>query len=208
MRYKEYIRSLPAYKPPTLLAGPQTDLVKLSSNENPLGPSPRAIAALQQHIAAVHRYPDSGAAALRRALADHADLQPEQVLCANGSDELVFLICAAFLREGDAALMAEGTFISYYLRTTEMGGQARRIPLHHYTHDLPAMADAIDRDTRIVFVCNPNNPTGTTVGAAELDAFLARIPDDVLVVFDEAYIEYAVRSDFPDVLPQIAHGTR
>ncbi len=208
MQFKDHILNLPAYKPTRLLAGHQGEVVKLSSNENALGPSPRAIAALQAAMANVHRYPDSGAATLRRALAERADLTPESVMCSNGSDEMIFLLCTAFLSPGDEAVMAEGTFISYFLRTLEMGGKPVRIPLRDYTHNLPALIDTITPRTRLLFVCNPNNPTGTTNSAAEIAALIANVPDDTLIVMDEAYIEFVTRADYPDLLPELRNGRR
>ena len=187
---KEWITTLPAYKPAKLIAQQQAQTVKLSSNENPLGSSPRALEALASAMQTLYRYPDAAATALRQALADHANLPAEWVICANGSDELVFLLCVAFLREGDEAVMAHGSFISYLLRTTVVGGRPVRIPLRDYTHDLPTLAQAITPRTRLIFVCNPNNPTGTSNSAAEVQAFLQQVPDDVLVVIDEAYYEY------------------
>jgi histidinol-phosphate aminotransferase len=157
-------------------------------------------------VANVHRYPDSASVALREALANDAGLTLGHVTCSNGSDELVLLICLAFLDHGDEVVMAEGTFISYLLRTLELDGRPVRVPLRAYTHDLEAMATAITLRTRVVFVCNPNNPTGTTCGAAEVAAFLERVPNDVLVVMDEAYVEFAQRPDFPDLLPALRAG--
>lgn len=206
IRYKEHIAGLPAYKPAKLIAGPAAELVKLSSNENPLGPSPLALEALQAAIGQVHRYPDAGSGALREALAAHASLSAEQVTCSNGSDELVLLLCLAFLDAGDEVVMAEGTFISYLIRTLELGARPVRVPLREYTHDLAAMAAAVTPRTRLIFVCNPNNPTGTTNGAAEVRAFLDAVPDDVLVVMDEAYVEFVTRPDYPDLLPAIRDG--
>lgn len=206
MRYKEQITSLPAYKPARLVAGPSAELTKLSSNENPLGPSPLAVAAIQEAAAQAHRYPDAASTALRQALGAHAGLSAEHVVCSNGSDELILLLCLAFLEAGDEAVMAGGTFISYLLRTLELGGRAVRVPLRDYAHDLPAMAAAITPRTRLVFVCNPNNPTGTSSGADAVQAFLAAVPDDVLVVMDEAYVEFAGRPDYPDLLPAIRDG--
>jgi histidinol-phosphate aminotransferase len=174
MHFKEYIASLPPYKPPKLIRQQPSGVIKLSSNENPLGPSPRALAAILAAAAQVHRYPDAGSLALRQALAARFGVSPEMVICTNGSDEMVFLLCLAFLREGDQAVMAHGSFISYYLRTLEMGGQALRVPLRDYAHDLDAMADAITDRTRLLFLCNPNNPTGTTNSAAEVARLLAR----------------------------------
>ncbi len=128
------------------------------------------------------------------------------VICTNGSDEMVFLLCLAFLREGDEAVMAHGSFISYYLRTIEMGGTAIRVPLRDYTHDLAAMAAAVTERTRLLFLCNPNNPTGTTNGAAEVRRLLDRLPADVLVVADEAYIEFVAGTDYPDLLGELRAG--
>src|SRR5438874_328647 len=125
------------------------------------------------------------------------------VICSNGSDEMVFLLCLAFLREGDEAVMAQGSFISYYMRTLEMGGRAVRVPLRDYAHDLDAMAGAVTERTRLLFLCNPNNPTGTTNSAAEVARLLARLPDHVLVVVDEAYIEFVERADYPDLLHEL-----
>lgn len=206
MRFKPHIQNLPAYKPAKLITGPAADLVKLSSNENPLGPSPRAVAALAEAVAQVHRYPDAASGALRQALADQAGLTPAHVVCGNGSDELVLLLCLAMLDPGDEVVMAEGTFISYLLRTLELAARPVRVPLRAYAHDLEAMAAAITPRTRLVFVCNPNNPTGTALGSAEVAAFLDRVPDDVLVVMDEAYVEFAVRPDYPDLLPALRAG--
>jgi histidinol-phosphate aminotransferase len=130
----------------------------------------------------------------------------EHVTCSNGSDELILLLCLAFLEPGDEAVMADGTFISYLIRTLELGARPVRVPLRNYTHDLEAMAAAITPRTRMVFVCNPNNPTGTTVGEGEVRPFLDAVPDEVLVVMDEAYVEFVTRPDYPNLLPAIRGG--
>lgn len=206
MKFKEYIATLPPYKPPKLIRKQPAGVVKLSSNENPLGPSPRALAAIQAAAAQVYRYPDAGSAALRAALAARHGLSPEMVICTNGSDEMVFLLALAFLREGDQAVMAHGSFISYYLRTIEMGGDAIRVPLREYAHDLAAMAEAITPQTRLLFLCNPNNPTGTINTAEQVRRLLDRVPADVLIVADEAYIEFVERTDYPDLLAELRAG--
>lgn len=207
MQFKDHIQQLPLYKPARLTSAPPANLVKLSSNENPLGASPRAVEAIQAALPRAHSYPDSSAAALRESLARHALLTPEHVICGNGSDELIMLLSLAFLAAGDEAVMAEGTFISYLIRTRALGGTAVRVPLlPDYRHDLAGLAAAITPRTRLLYVCNPNNPTGTTVGADEVAALLAALPDDVLLVMDEAYIEYATRPDFPDLLPLLRDG--
>ncbi len=206
MHFKDYIANLPPYKPPKLTRQQPAGMVKLSSNENPLGPSPRAMAAMQAALGNVYRYPDAGSLALRQALAERFGLAPDMVVCTNGSDEMVLLLCLAFLREGDEAIMAHGSFISYFLRTLEMGAQPVRVPLRNYTHNLDAMADAVTDRTRLIFVCNPNNPTGTTNTKDEVMRFLARVPDDVLVVMDEAYIEFVEQNDYPDLRPELRNG--
>ncbi|OAN37109.1 histidinol-phosphate transaminase [Chloroflexus islandicus] len=205
IRKKPFLQALSPAPPPRLgPAGPPP--IRMAANENPLGPSPRAVAAVQTALAELHRYPDAGGAALKHALAARANLAPESVMLGNGSDELILLICHAMLGEGDEAVLAQGSFISYARRIQAQGAIARQIPLRDMTHDLPAMATAITPNTRLVFVCNPNNPTGTTVGEAELLAFLDQVPDEVLVVVDEAYIEFVTRPDFPDLLPLIRAG--
>jgi histidinol-phosphate aminotransferase len=206
MRFKDYINNIPVYKPARLTGLQPAEVTKLSSNENALGASPRALEALQHALPRIYRYPDGSASALREALAARAGVSPEMVLCSNGSDEMIQLLCMAFLSEGDEAVLAQGTFISYLLRVSAMGAQAVRVPLRDYTHDLPALAEAITPATRLLFVCNPNNPTGTTNGAEEVRELLARVPDDVLIVMDEAYIEYTTRPDFPDLLPELRSG--
>ena len=206
MHYKPYIQNLPPYKSPKLIAKQPTGMTKLSSNENPLGASPRALDALQAALSSIYRYPDAGSLALKTRLAEKFDLAVDQIMCTNGSDEAVFLLCSALLREGDEVVMALGSFISYFLRTLEMGATPVRVPLRNFTHDLDAMADAVTPNTRLLFVCNPNNPTGTTNSAAELARLLDRVPDDVVVVVDEAYVEFVERSDYPDTLAELRAG--
>lgn len=208
MYFKPYIANLPPYKPTKLIAKQPVGMTKLSSNENPLGPSPRAMEAMQAALGSVYRYPDAGSVALKQRLAEKFELAPEQVMCTNGSDEAVFLLCLAMLREGDESVMALGSFISYYLRTLEMGANAVRVPLRNFAHDLEAMADAVTDRTRLLFVCNPNNPTGTTNGAADLAQLLNRVPEHVLVVVDEAYVEFVERADYPDTLAELRAGRK
>ncbi len=181
-------------------------VARLSANENPLGPSPKAMAAAAAAIPTMHRYSDPNNTALRTALAQHFQLQPDMVLCANGSDELILLIALAYLEPGDEVVMADGTFVSYVMRTGMMGAVQKKIPLRNGAHDLAAMAAAVTPRTRMVLICNPNNPTGSTNGAAEMQLFLSAVPDDVLIVVDEAYIEYATRSDFPDMMSELRNG--
>jgi histidinol-phosphate aminotransferase len=174
--------------------------IKLASNENPLGPSPKAMAVLAGAAATLHRYPDGGAYRLRAALADRYKLSSDHVILGNGSDEILGLLARAFLSPGDEAVMADQTFVIYKMEVTAAHGKPVIVPLKQWRHDLQAMADAITARTRLIFICNPNNPTGTMVTAADVHAFMQRVPDDAIVVFDEAYYEYVQDRDFPDSL--------
>lgn len=188
--FKPYIAKLPAYKPPAVPPGLET-VVDLSSNENPLGPSPKAVAAMREALWSVHRYPDASAAALKAALAAKHGLCPENVAIGNGTDEWVHLLCLSLLEPGDEVMMAWGSFIGYWLRGVEMGANVVRVPLQNYALDMDAMFNAVTPATRIIFCCNPNNPTGTVVDPRAMEACLAHVPERVLVVLDEAYVEYA-----------------
>lgn len=174
--------------------------VKLASNENPLGPSPKALAVLAESAATLHRYPDGAAHRLRTALADRHKLTPDHVILGNGSDEILGLLARAFLSPGDEAVMADQTFVIYKMEVTAAHGKPVIVPLKQWQHDLPAIGAAITNKTRLVFICNPNNPTGTMVTEAEVNVFMQRVPEDVIVVFDEAYYEYVQDQDFPDSL--------
>lgn len=206
MQFKDYILKLPTFRPARPSADQAQNFARMGANENPIGPSPKAVAAMREAIEHVNRYPDPGSWPLRHALGAHYNLKAEQVICTNGSDEMIFLICLAFLREGDEAVMADGSFVSYSMRTLGMGGQPLKVPLRDYAHNLDAMADAITGQTRLVFLCNPNNPTGTTVGAEEVGRFLDRVPEDVLIVADEAYVEFMDRPDAPDFVAEVRNG--
>ena len=174
--------------------------IKLASNENPLGPSTKALAVLADAAAILHRYPDGGAHRLRAALADRYKLSRDQVILGNGSDEILGLLARAFLSPGDEAVMADQTFVIYKMEVTAAHGTPVIVPLKQWRHDLPAMANAITAKTRLLFICNPNNPTGTMVAAADVQALMQQVPDDVIVVFDEAYYEYVQDQHFPDSL--------
>ena len=206
MQFKDYLLKLPTYRPAKPAEDASNPPARLGANENPLGPSPKAVEAMREVLPHVNRYSDPGSWPTRRTLGAHFDIAPEQILCTNGSDEMIYMLCLAFLREGDEAVMADGSFVSYGMRTLAMGGQPLRVPLRDYVHDLDAMSDAITERTRLIFLCNPNNPTGTTVDAASVARFLARVPDDVLIVADEAYIEFAEGADLPDLLAEVRRG--
>lgn len=175
-------------------------IVKLASNENPLGPSPKALAVLADAAATLHRYPDGGAFKLRTGLADRWKVSLDQVILGNGSDEIIGMLARAFLSPGDEAVMADNTFVIYKMEVTAAHGTPVIVPLRDGRHDLGAMARAVTPRTKLLFVCNPNNPTGTVVSAAEITALMANVPEHVIVVFDEAYCEYVRDPHFPDSL--------
>ncbi|MBM4411879.1 MAG: histidinol-phosphate transaminase [Chloroflexi bacterium] len=208
MHQKPGIARLPSMRNSARPASSPSVQARLSANENPLGPSPKALEAIAEALPHIHRYADPNNLQLRTALAAHLHLQPEHILCANGSDELILLTALAYINPGDEVIMADGTFISYYMRTQIMDAIQKRIPLVNGTHNLSAMADAITPNTKMILICNPNNPTGTTNGATEMQEFLARVPDDVLIMVDEAYVEYVTRNDFPDMLVEIRNGRK
>ena len=208
MRQKSAIAALPSMRGSRSASDAPPVTARLSANENPLGPSPAALTAIATALPTIHRYADPNTTALRQAIAQRLQVDPDQVLCSNGSDELILLTALAYLEAGDEVVMADGTFISYYLRTQMMGAVQKRIPLRDGVHDLSAMAAAITPKTRMVLICNPNNPTGTTNGSAEMAEFLCHVPDDVLVMVDEAYVEYVTRSDFPDMIAEVRNGRK
>lgn len=181
-------------------------VVKLASNENPIGPSPKAMAVLAETVPTLHRYPDGGAFRLRGALAERWKVAPDQVILGNGSDEILGLLARTFLSPGDEAVMAEHTFVIYKMEVQAAHGVAVEVPQKNWHHDLPAMAAAITEKTRLLFVYNPNNPTGTMATKAEVAALMERVPDHVVVVFDEAYYEYVRHSEFPESLAYVKAG--
>jgi histidinol-phosphate aminotransferase len=180
------------------------DIVKLASNENPLGPSPRAIAAMQQALADSWLYPDGNGHELKQALALHHGVQPSQVTLGNGSNDLLVMLAEAFLTADTSAVYSQHAFAIYGIVVQATGARAKvagAYPAGHAMqmgHDLAAMLAAIDASTRVVFIANPNNPTGTWNTTAQLQQFLNAVPPTVIVVLDEAYFEYSRRVDCPD----------
>ncbi|MBA5866459.1 MAG: histidinol-phosphate transaminase [Nitrospira sp. CR1.3] len=205
------IASLTPYVPGKPIEELQRELglsrvIKLASNENPIGPSPKALAVLSEGAATLHRYPDGGAFRLREAMADRWKVTPDHIILGNGSDEILGLLARTFLAPGDEAVMADQTFVIYKMEVTAAHGKAVTVPLRQWRHDLPAMAEAITPRTRLLFLCNPNNPTGSMVSSGEVAQLLSRIPEQVIVVFDEAYFEYVRRSDFPEAMAYVKQG--
>ncbi|MFP4606129.1 MAG: histidinol-phosphate transaminase [Thiohalospira sp.] len=200
------VRGLAPYKPGKPVAELQreygvSDAIKLASNENPLGASPRAREAAAAALDEAGVYPDGGGFALRRRIADHHGVAPEQVTLGNGSSDPLAFAVEVFVTPGDEVVYSAHAFALYPLLTQAAGARGVEVPATAgYGHDLEAMAAAITERTRVVFVANPNNPTGTRVGTAALRAFLGRVPEDTLAVVDEAYFEYArdLDPDYPD----------
>jgi histidinol-phosphate aminotransferase len=178
--------------------------VRLAANENALGPSPRAIEAMGRAAAGAHRYPDGGGFALKHGLARALGVAPDQVALGNGSNELIQLLVHLFVDPGDEVVFAHPSFVMYGLSTRLLGGLPRPVPGRGHEHDLDAMRAAIGPRTRLVFVCNPNNPTGSLVRRAAWRAFLAAVPERVVVVSDEAYHEYVEDPDYPCSIDDLA----
>lgn len=176
------------------------DAIKLASNENPLGPSPLAVAAMREAAATAHAYPDAAAYELRAKLAARHGVRLDEVVHGNGSNELLDLLVRTFCTGEHHIVFADPAFVVYRLASLAHGVPFTAVPLRDLTHDLDAMAAAVTPRTRLVFVANPNNPTGTYVGRAAVERFLRTVPPEVIVVMDEAYIEYADAPDFPDSL--------
>lgn len=208
---REGVLDLPVYVPGKPIEEVQrelglTDIIKMASNESPLGPSPRAVAALAQALGSIHVYPEGPATELRQVLARRYDLAPGMVLLSNGGDNVITLLALALLNPGEEALTCGPTFTAYEHAVKVAGGRFREIPLREGRFDLPALAAAITPRTKLVFICNPNNPTGTMVGRRVMDTFIDRLPDHAVVMIDEAYGEYADDAEDPDTLRYVREG--
>ncbi len=206
-----HIASIQPYVPGKPMAELERELglsstIKLASNENPLGPSPKVLRAVRAHLAEINRYPDGSAFELTRALAARLEVPPEAILLGNGSNEVIDIAVRTFLRPGEEVVSAAGAFVVYQLATQAAGGTNIVVPMREHTHDLPAMAAATTPRTRLAFVANPNNPTGTWVAERAVERFLAALPAGVIAVFDEAYFEYVSRRTFPDTLKRVRSG--
>lgn len=181
-----------------------SQIVKVASNENPLGPSPLAKAAMCQALEESHIYPDGGGYRLRSAIAESFDMEISNIVLGNGSNEIIELLCHTFLNREAELIAAKHAFVVYKLMATLFGAKYVEVEDPGFLHDLDAMADAINENTRLVFIANPNNPTGTMVDQAAIDRFMARVPDHVIVVFDEAYHEFPENP--PDTLRYVREG--
>src|SRR3954463_4067199 len=193
----DYIRAIAPYQPGKPIAElaremnlEESSIIKLASNENPLGVSPLAQEAIGKVLADLGRYPDGNGFELKQALCKRYGVQADQIVLGNGSNDVLDLAARAFLTADDEAIYSQHAFAVYPLAIQAIGARGIEVPAREYGHDLDAMAKAVTSKTRILFVANPNNPTGTYVPAERLEAFIAGLPDHVLVVLDEAYNEY------------------
>jgi histidinol-phosphate aminotransferase len=201
--FKPAVRDLVPYEPGKPVEEVQRELgldrvVKLASNEGPYGPFPAALEAIERSASDLNRYPDGGAYRLRVALAERHDVRFEEVAMGAGSDGLVDGLSQATIGPGDEIVCGWPSFPSYVIDVEKLGGVAKTVPLRDYRYDLEAMLDAVGPRTKLVYVCHPNNPTGTMNTRADLDDFFERVPEHVLTVLDQAYLEYIDDPDYPD----------
>ena len=207
----EWVLSLTPYQPGMPIEEVEREYgirssIKIASNENPLGPSPRAVVAITAALPHLHLYPDGDAFSLKRRLAEKLGIDRSRLILGNGSNELIEMIVRTFLRVGESIVVGAHAFAIYHLVSTAAGGRTIAVPHKGFHFDLAAMADAIEPDTRIMFLDNPNNPTGTIFTRSDWDAFLQRVPNDVLVVVDEAYFEFVDDPAYPNSLDDHLDG--
>lgn len=200
--FRNALKDLTPYKPGKPIEDVKkeyglTQVIKLASNENPLGSSPKAKKAIEKALNGLNYYPDGNATALKEAIAKKLGIKPEQIQPSGGSDEMVDLISKTFLNEGDEVILADTTFPRYLSTAKMMGATPVIVPLKDFTYDLEEMRKALTKKTRLIWLCNPNNPTGTMFTEKDLLLFLDNVPKDVVVVYDEAYNEFVTRDDYP-----------
>src|SRR5687768_1480667 len=185
---------------------PVESVIKLASNENPLGPSPKAVAAMRKALDSLHLYPDGNAFYLKRKVAEKLSVKPEQIVFGNGSNEIIETVEHPFIRPGKDILVSENCFAIYPIMAKMFGANVVSVPARNLGHDIPAMLRAITPQTRVMFVANPNNPTGTLAPKGEIEQLVAQVPDSVMLVMDEAYIDFL--EDRADLLPLIRSGKK
>ncbi|MDR3378439.1 MAG: aminotransferase class I/II-fold pyridoxal phosphate-dependent enzyme, partial [Verrucomicrobiae bacterium] len=213
MQFNSFLKTLPTYQPgrpieevARELGLPVDSIIKVASNENPLGPSPKAQAALREAIPSVNLYPDGNAFYLKNKLAAKLGVEPANLVLGNGSNELLEFVAHALLGPGTNIVVSQYCFAIYPIVAKMSGADVITVPAKHYGHDLPAMLRAVNGQTRIIFVTNPNNPTGTLAPRETLIQFVNDVPEDVLLVMDEAYLEFL--DDPVNLVPLIRLGAR
>ena len=207
------VRSLRPYQPGKSIDELEREhgisgIIKLASNENPRAPSASVGRVVTKMLPELSRYPDGGGFHLKQALADHLGVDPSQITLGNGSNDVLELITRAFVRPGQGVIVAQHSFAVYTLAAKSANADLRVVPAIQWGHDLEGMAEVVDDETRIIFIANPNNPTGTWVSRDSLINFLDSIPNHVLVVLDEAYFEYVEEEDYPDGIQLLSHYPR
>jgi histidinol-phosphate aminotransferase len=207
----ENIRTITPYVPGKPIEELERELgisgtIKLASNENPLGPSPKAIAAVKKAVEGLNRYPDGSGFYLSQALAKKYEVDLSRIILGNGSNELIELVVRTFVQPGDEVISADPSFVVYKMIAQAAGGTNVIVPCKDMRHDLEAMTERITARTKIVFIANPNNPTGTMNTRSEMQRFMEHIPDHVIVAVDEAYFEYVTHADYPDSLDYLNEG--
>jgi histidinol-phosphate aminotransferase len=210
---RETIKRIVPYSPGKSSAEVMKELgiekvTKLASNENPLGPSPLAVAAMKEIAENVFVYPDPQCVDLTEALSERLDVPTETIIVGRGSDEVLHMLGLGFVNEGENLVFSAPPFAMYPITARLMGAEERVVQHRDFRHDLDAMAEAVDEKTKLIFISNPYNPLGTIVTADEVDAFMDRVPDTCIVVFDEAYFEYVDDPDYPDTIQYVREGRR
>lgn len=203
--YKDYVESIKPYEPGKPIREVERELglsrvIKMASNENPLGPSRRALRAMRRALRDVHYYPDGSSYYLRKRLAEEHGIGENQLIIGNGSNEIIEFLARGFLSEGDQVISSASTFLVYPLITQACGAEYVEVPMKDFRYDLKGILDRITDRTRLIFVANPNNPTGTCVSRDEVEEFINKVPKEVIVCFDEAYIDFVEARDFPYLL--------
>jgi histidinol-phosphate aminotransferase len=199
----DYIRNITPYVPGKPIEELERDLglketVKLASNENPLGPSPLALKAIRKGMGDLNRYPDGSGFYLKQALSSRLKISPEEIILGNGSNEIIEIAVRTFLRPGDEAIMAHPSFVVYPTVCQAVQGRNIVVPLKEWRHDLDSMAKKITKKTKVIFIANPNNPTGTINTETEMTSFIKKVPPYVLLIVDEAYCEYVSSPEYAD----------
>lgn len=202
---RECIRDIIPYKPGKPIEELKrelgiTDIVKIASNENPIGSSKKVISAILKMANKLNRYPDGGCFYLKDRLSKFLEVEKSSIIFGNGSNEIIEFVARAYLNEGEEVILAHPTFLIYRIAISIQGGRPVIVPLREFRYDLVAMKKAITPKTKIVFIANPNNPTGTSVGKKDIEEFLKDLPRSLIVVIDEAYNEFVERTDFPNTL--------
>jgi histidinol-phosphate aminotransferase len=209
---REFLKRISPYKPGrpieevARILNLKGEIIKLASNENPLGPSPLAVQALQKGATESSLYPDDSCFYLKKKLAHKLGIEPENIFVGNGSVEILPLITLAYVDPEHSAVASQGAFIWFRIAAQIAAAELIETPMRDYRHDLEAMLKAIKKNTRLVYVANPNNPTGTIVTRAEVERFFKNIPEDILVVMDEAYFEYIDDPDYPQSFRYLREG--